>query len=94
MGKYWRAWGELPINVIRPSVCANWCLPTCRAWEIGELSFLMVTFLFLNILRFIFEREEEYMHEHGRGGEQGRQKIQSGLCSDSSEPSVGLEIMT
>ena len=40
---------------------------------------------------FIFEGESE--SEQGRGREKGRQRIQSGLCTDSGEPDAGLELM-
>ena len=39
---------------------------------------------------FIFERERE--HEWRRVRERGRQRIRNGLCTASTEPSVGLEL--
>ena len=40
---------------------------------------------------FIFERERE--HEQERGRERGGWGMQSGLCTDSREPDVGLELV-
>ena len=39
------------------------------------------------------ERERERACEWGRGRERGRQRIWSGLCTESGEPNVGLEPM-
>ena len=46
------------------------------------------------LLLFIFEREREKKGENkrGRGRERRGQRIQSGLCTDSSKSSVGLEL--
>ena len=42
---------------------------------------------------FLFEREREHAHEQGRGRQSGEQRIRSRLCTDSSEPDVGLKLM-
>ena len=53
------------------------------------LSFQVLLFFFLMFLLFIFERER--VHEWVRGREREGQRILSGLCTDNSEPDVGLE---
>ena len=39
-----------------------------------------------------FEREREREHMSRGGAERGRQSISNGLCGDSREPTVGLEL--
>ena len=38
------------------------------------------------------EKEKEQEQEEKGQRERGRQRIQSGLCADSREPDVGLEL--
>ena len=50
--------------------------------------FLFIVYLFFFLMFYIFLRE------HSRGeAERGGNRIRSGLCTDSSEPDVGLELM-
>ena len=54
----------------------------------GNVSFSFVKF-------FVFERESERErapHEQGRGRQRGRQRIPSGLRTDSRDPDAGLEL--
>ena len=55
------------------------------------LGLLMYLFIF-NVYLFLKERECTRTGGGGAGGG-GKQRIQSGLCADSSEPDVGLELM-
>ena len=48
----------------------------------------LLSLSFLLIIIFIFERA----HKWGRGRERRRQRIRSGLSTDSSEPDAGLEL--
>ena len=45
---------------------------------------------FFNVYSFL--REKEIEHEQGKGRERGTHRIQSGICTDSRELQVGLEL--
>ena len=60
----------------------------------GTASLIEEIFLFcLNVYLFLRERERESTSMSWRGAGRGGQRIQSGLCADSTEPDAGLELM-
>ena len=54
----------------------------------NQIHMNMCTLPILKNISFIFERERERESVHKQG-----QRIQSGLCADSSERDAGLELM-
>ena len=52
----------------------------------------LYSFLSVSSSFFVYLFLQQSGHEWGRGRERGAQRIRSGLCADSREPDVGLEL--
>ena len=62
-----------------------------QKWYQIQLNFVFLHVLFILFFKiFIFERESE--HVGRRAEREGRQRIRSGLCANSRDPDVGLEL--